>query len=710
MDVRSFILLLLAALFCQSISAEKLRICVVESIHTAKRIHRLCPKFGPLRSQIECVIGNDRFNCLRRLITGNADFTVLEPEDLIAVAAYNEYNILVTNELKLFPNEKQRFEMVVIVNKNVNNRWDIKGNRLCHPGLETEDDWTKAFSTYFENWVIPRECDPTKTLLENRVMGLSNFFEAACVAGPWSADTVYDNKLKSKYKNLCATCDNPAGCYSTDKYHGREGALLCLTDNAGDVAWVRLDDTLEFFKVNQINKTNYNYLCPDDTTRPVGFDKPCVWITKPWPVVVARSEMAQRVSMFLSSLPGQNIEKQTILQLMESYHVTPVSTDNLETPDDYLRRFSGFMSANNRANCRPSRTVQWCVASNLEDRKCRWLREAAIVYGVEPMITCIQEQSKASCLEAVRTKRADIVVARPEELLDARKKGLVPVVQAVPKKNEDLNRIAAIVKQDSRFKNLHDLKGAKACFAGYKDVAWNSFVTILRNLTGGSRDCSDASVVGNFFKESCVPGLGNDRKDVPYNVYSLCKQGRIGNDVGAVDCLDSGIADVAIGNLKNIEKKTGSIGQSRNGHARNKEYRTLCLNEEDAEQGKTCLITWATLSTIVVNENTTSLRREEIYSMLLEMDQLFGVSFKGQTPAFSLYGIYDFNRSVIFPEETQHLQFDVHQIQRVQNYNEIVENIAKRPACSGAIKLNFDYGNTILLYISFRVLNKLLNG
>lgn len=45
----------------------------------------------------------------------------------------------------------------------------------------------------------------------------------------------------------------------------------------------------------------------------------------------------------------------------------------------------------------------------------------------------------------------------------------------------------------------------------------------------------------------------------------------------------------------------------------------------------------------------TELRQEEIYSMLLEMDKLFGSTFKGRTPAFSMYGIYDSNQSIIFP-------------------------------------------------------------
>lgn len=79
------------------------------------------------------------------------------------------------------------------------------------------------------------------------------------------------------------------------------------------------------------------------------------------------------------------------------------------------------MGANNRVPCRPSRRVKWCVVSNLEENKCRWLREASIVYGVEPAISCIQELTRADCLKALKTERADIFIAKPEELFQARK-------------------------------------------------------------------------------------------------------------------------------------------------------------------------------------------------------------------------------------------------------------------------------------------------
>ncbi|XP_076395168.1 transferrin 3 isoform X3 [Megachile rotundata] len=646
MNARLFILLFIHMFFYEHLSAEHLKLCVVESIHTSKKISKLCPQLVNTGSQVECVIGNDRFNCLRRLTMGNADFAVLEPEDLVAASAYNEYNILVTNELRLFPDEKQRYEMVVLVHENVNNIWDVKDKVFCHPGLDTTDDWTNAFSTYFEKWIILRECDPEKTLLENRMASLSKFFGAACIAGPWSADSIFGNKLKSKYRNLCAACDKSVGCYSNDKYHGREGALLCLTDNAGDIAWVRLNDTLEHFKDEQINKENYKYLCPDGTTRPVKFDKPCVWITKPWPVIVARSEIAEKVEKLMSSLKTKY--GWILRNLLEDYHPTPVSTDILETPEDFLIRFPRFMSANNRATCNPSRRVRWCIASNLEEKKCRWLREASIVYGIEPAISCIQEPTRASCLKALKTQRADIFVVKPEELFEARKMGLKTILQATPKKNNQFVRIAAVVKQDSWFKSLKDLKGTKACFTGYKDVGWNVFVTTLKNITNSKSDCLDANMVGNFFEKSSVIGLQDSNEQMPNNFYPLPKQASsASNDLNAFDCMMSGLGDVAFVNLKNIEEKTGSSTQNHNSQSRKKGYRTLCFNEMDTDEA--CLLAWAPLSAVIANENITDLRQEEIYTMLLEMDKLFGNSFKGQTPAFSMYGMYDSNHSIIFP-------------------------------------------------------------
>lgn len=225
---------------------------------------------------------------------------------------------------------------------------------------------------------------------------------------------------ESTYKNLCTACDNPVSCYNDDKYHGREGALLCLTDDVGDVAWVRLDDTLVHFKVIVVNSTGdlsskrrcnnsgrANLACQSKKWRTVarftiltsavawcrtrrltsGITTICVrtaapgrssttslasgyrnpgrssWLVRKFAYVSPRErntsslrrrrssknarlktdyltrQIAEKVAHTMNLLKNITFGWETsVLQLMESYHISPVSTENLETPEDYLGR------------------------------------------------------------------------------------------------------------------------------------------------------------------------------------------------------------------------------------------------------------------------------------------------------------------------------------------------------------------------------------
>ncbi|KAM0730836.1 Transferrin [Formica fusca] len=666
---------------------KKWRLCVVKTDYTSKRIISLCSKLA--ESPIECVIETDRFGCVHRIIGGDADFTVLEPEELVAIKNYYLYKVLVTSELKLIQNEAERFQIVAIAHRNVQRIWDIKGKRLCHSGF---DDSSTVFSTYLENLIISKECDSNMTLFENRMHALSKFFEMACIAGPWSSDTIFDYQLKSKYKNLCAACDNPTSCYNTDKYYGREGALLCLTDNMGDVAWVRLANARVHFKTEMVDRRDYKFLCPDGTTKPLTFDEPCVWMSKPWPVIIATMQSAVKIAQMMSSVPNTTFcWRNTMLQLMENYYINVADIDTLEVPSDYLSRFPNFMSAYTRSGCRPSREVRWCVVSNLESRKCDSLRAASIVYGVEPKIYCFQEKNRESCLKAIQDNLMDIFFVRPEELLEARMKGLKPIVNAMTNAKEEINRIVAIVKVNSSFMTIKDLKGARASFTGYKSIGWNAFVTLMRNMSDENWDCSDAQAVAKFFKDSCILDVLHNNEELPANLHSLCRKNmkRANDDLDAFNYLTSGIVDVAFVNLKIIESKTeiGDFYHEKIDHRnvnRMPKYRILGPTLTDTSQEVPYLLAWTTLGSIVSNENITDLRRQEIYSMLLEMDKLFGKNANKQSPAFLLYGPYEGNLSIIFPHNTRHLELHGHQVLRGRNYDEIVEDFVKQEVCSAA--------------------------
>ncbi|XP_012287657.1 transferrin isoform X2 [Orussus abietinus] len=671
-------LLIFTAILVEVVHAGKLKLCVVDSQHTAKKIKWICQKLkDDPESKVECSVGNDRFHCLRHLIHRESDFTVLEPEDLFATYEAPEYNIFVTNELRFFSCDKERYQMVAIVNKKIKNTSDLRGKNFCHPGYEPTEYWNRIFSTYFEKSNIVPECELDKTLIENRISTLSDYFRAACIAGPWSPDSVLDTKLKSRYKNLCALCENPAGCFSGDKYYGREGALLCLTDSVGDVAWVMLKDAKEHFKEQNITTDNFSFLCPDGMTKPIDFDNPCVWISRPWPVVVTRRDAAERVASLMRSLdPEKTHWNYDLIQLLESYHVTPVSTEILGTSEDYLQRFPGFVSANSVTSCRPFRTVTWCETSNVQDKKCRWLGNAVKVYGIEPLINCIQETSREACMEAVRTHRADFFVAKPEEELQARKKGLKPILFAVTSKTKDVGNLAAVVMKNSPYLTLKDLKGTSACFAGFRSIGWNTFAAYARNFSSTDRSCTDVETIANFFKDSCVSDLPEKDSTLPNNLYSLCEhEENLGDEDRTFRCLASGRGNVAFINWNTVTSNTVGLNSS--------DFRTLCL-DESMDDGEPCFLACTAFNTVMVHENISETQREELYFMFLEIDLLFGRNYKGQTPAFSLYGKYEEKSNILFSEKTQRLQKDISHMHRAKRYSEIVDDLLRDVPCSTA--------------------------
>lgn len=93
---------------------------------------------------------------------------------------------------------------------------------------------------------------------------------------------------------MCELCDNPYRCAAEDRYWGRRGGLFCLTDGVGDISWSRLDDVQSHFGVTPggqpsgVEPGDYNILCRDGTLMPVNTPNPCVWVSKPWPVIAAK--------------------------------------------------------------------------------------------------------------------------------------------------------------------------------------------------------------------------------------------------------------------------------------------------------------------------------------------------------------------------------------------------------------------------------------
>ena len=121
------------------------RVCIVES----KGHYRKAPKFCPqleATSNMECVVGVDRLDCVRRIHKGTAHFGVLSSEDLVA-ARWASVEILVTSELRSHDSHFE-YEVVAVVDNeaDIHTVHDLKGAKLCHPGYGLKNHWTDVLA------------------------------------------------------------------------------------------------------------------------------------------------------------------------------------------------------------------------------------------------------------------------------------------------------------------------------------------------------------------------------------------------------------------------------------------------------------------------------------------------------------------------------------------------------------------------------------
>lgn len=86
------------------------RVCIVEGRGTYKKTAIYCPILEQKNSNIECVIGLDRLDCLRRIHKGSAHFGVFSSEDLVA-AQWAGVEVLVTSEMRFNNGKPQKIQI-----------------------------------------------------------------------------------------------------------------------------------------------------------------------------------------------------------------------------------------------------------------------------------------------------------------------------------------------------------------------------------------------------------------------------------------------------------------------------------------------------------------------------------------------------------------------------------------------------------------------
>ncbi|KAK5650025.1 hypothetical protein RI129_001054 [Pyrocoelia pectoralis] len=633
----------------------KYQVCVVDGRGSFRKAAKYCPILDGPDSKVECIIGLDRLDCLRRISKGKADFSVFTPEDLVTASTL-QVEVLVTNEMR-YTNDAFEYEVVAVIDDEarIKTRYDLRDKRLCHPGYGYEADWTQILANYLEVSIVPQSCNPLLSLTENRISSSSKYFKSACKAGPWVNDPVLDNELKRKYPNLCGLCNSPTVCSTDDKYWGRRGPLLCLTDGVGDITWARLDDVRSHFGLipgSAVTTTDgYSYLCQDGTTIPLNSTtQPCVWVVKPWPVVASKRTSAQEIQEFISSLShsDNNSWQSALLNLIETYHLTIKSVQPIEAIESYLSRATGFLSANSFPGCHPPRTVRICTTTNLENAKCSWLREVSTVYGIEPDIDCLKADNKTHCMQGIAANLFDVVIVPADMVNQAKTSYQLKTLFYETVLNEEEKYVTVgVVRANSGITSFEDLQSKRACFPKYDGVAWNSVVHTL-NSKKLIKICPFIEGMSEFFSDSCVP---NFPTNVSSSLKALCKPGIYDDEYGAMRCLTHGNGDVAFVSKHTYSTFFKDIKEKGDLRIDAKDYKILCDNSDES-----CHLSWAPPGQAMIRLNSSSLWIKDTLDVFLQMDNLFGKNFKSLTTPFTLFGLFDGKPNVLFHDITNKLR------------------------------------------------------
>ncbi|CAH2101400.1 unnamed protein product [Euphydryas editha] len=632
----------------------QVRFCIVEGKGPFKRGATFCPILDAENSGIECVLGTDQLDCLRRITKTTVDFGVFSPEDLIA-AQWANIDVLVTHELR---NRHRPFERSVVA--VVNNRIlpDIessleavlRNSTLCHPGVgvNTLRPLSDTLSGYLESLVIPRTCDPELTLTENKLKAVAQFFNKACKAGPWVPDRDGDMELKQKYRSLCAACAS-VDCSAEDKYWGPAGALQCLAEGAGDAMWGDLDDVLAYFEINSTTSTSmstnhFSFLCRDGSWRPLN-GPPCTWLQRPWPVVIAKRKAAKDVSDLISSLKEEDLFRtdwRGALSALLELRQAPTPLNSNKVPLDYLASAEGFREAYSQNGCDPPRHITLCTTSLLERNKCEWMSEAAAVYGVKPPLQCVIKDNDRDCLRAVQRGESDVSVANGDLLASAvRDHNLHPILFEVTPIVEKMDTVMAYVRSDDRLNKMADLRGKRAFFPRFDGISWHSVMNYIKEKE--KLNCYEAL---NYFSEICTSGVEK------YNISSVLRKKfscNVGSDeASGLKALIEGTTDVAFISIQTFNMYL------------NKQIMEPWVNSDvqivpicPEENEKYCYIAWANIGHIFASKTISPMRRHEIITVFTKLDQLFGKHSPFHSVMFTLYGKYNHQPDVLFHNNTK---------------------------------------------------------
>ncbi|XP_033895625.3 otolith matrix protein 1-like [Acipenser ruthenus] len=257
-----------------------------------------------LHGKLHCTRAYNSIDCMEKIKNGTADAATMAGDDIYAagwcygleLAAGESYNAI----------DGISYYVVALARKSSSDisMLEMHERSSCHPGIQTTVGWTVpiGFLMNTSQISVDEQCNFPKAV--------GDFFGYSCVPGV--KDPEYDPKGNNP-KNLCEACigdDNDGNICANDpseRHFGEAGALRCVAENLGDVAFVKhstVSDTMNVKDpeswVKELELDDLKLLCPDGTEAALTEHRKCNLAAVPASAVVVRPEDKCRVFKFLN--------------------------------------------------------------------------------------------------------------------------------------------------------------------------------------------------------------------------------------------------------------------------------------------------------------------------------------------------------------------------------------------------------------------------
>jgi len=234
----------------------------------------------------------------------------------------------------------------------------LQGMRSCHTGYQKTAGWRASVGTLIKEGFVPVESSPDSTPAD--IHSFQEWIGSACVPGV--AAEASDGAANPLCENCGGTDADFCAMVDGEPYYNYPGALRCLVEDAGDVAFIRQRTPPEYLNTGEENSfdpswnyvngdsmDDYKLLCLEGGCQPLSAFTQCSFPKTFGHTVVASSdsEEVQALRTALSELSASSPEfQETFLSggSLQGALFTDGAT-YLQTVEETVEEFAGDMFA-----------------------------------------------------------------------------------------------------------------------------------------------------------------------------------------------------------------------------------------------------------------------------------------------------------------------------------------------------------------------------